>query len=738
MVNKITEQFNKNITKPLKYTFDITKTGLFFISVSARCRSGEQIGYRGGQDLRIEIDNQKLREIPPRDKPQYKDIPPTWNGTKLRGLKKTIVFLLRLEQGEHLLKFIPYQGAKIEEIVIQQIEGSQKVSFKPEEQAEDGDRRPWYTFALIDLPLKKIRAKATIQYHWWDSDDVKIIIDSKIQKQPKVILHRFWYWAGILAKKVFKKQLTTQSKFITDLSKGNHYIEFWADKTPLLHWVELELGEMPKYILKGKIVLHQDIEKTDFVNFRSSPKRPEKNKKSNVIAKLKNGDEVDILEKVVIGEWVPAKSYVWHKVKHNAQVGYILSTYVEIQGQEREKIIETIRKTARENQVDENILLAIAGRESHYKPYAASAPSDWKYENGKLMAARGIFQLTEGDEGHPGSIEQLKENKGEYYYVVEDLFNAEQNIIGGVKYYKYLLDKRYKGQDDWLRKIIVAWNAGEGNVPPGLDIDFSRIKKPTKRREAENFLNSVLRNYKIKNWYKILPVIILMIGLGLGFWYFNSVNLGAGRVLGEAVIDQVINSDTSEYNRWIDLIEIKDRKMIQDKEKMIFTGEYYYDFSKDGNKETVRITARDEGYWEPYLTLEYNDKVLNNDIYGFLMNVAIWPTTDDILVIQTLTGHTINNYFYTVHQNGEMYNISIIDKEGSTESIGSVGGMYVYDIRPFFARGILVYYRGYGLCNSLAEFYELRSDVDDYYKLLKAWDLEESDIHCSQPNIPGG
>ncbi|MDP2736800.1 MAG: hypothetical protein Q8O59_03450, partial [bacterium] len=49
-----------------------------------------------------------------KDKPQYKDISSTWNGTKLKGLSKTVVFVLYLESGEHIIKFISYRGATIE------------------------------------------------------------------------------------------------------------------------------------------------------------------------------------------------------------------------------------------------------------------------------------------------------------------------------------------------------------------------------------------------------------------------------------------------------------------------------------------------------------------------------------------------------------------------------------------------------------------------------------------------
>ena len=137
------KNFNKKITENFDYDFEISKRGLYTISITASCRSGKQIGERGGEDLRIEIDEVKLREVPAKDKEQYKDIPTAWNGTKLNGLKKTVVFILQLERGNHKITFIPYKGAKLENLEIKELGQFVKHSeFNFNKQAESGDRRP--------------------------------------------------------------------------------------------------------------------------------------------------------------------------------------------------------------------------------------------------------------------------------------------------------------------------------------------------------------------------------------------------------------------------------------------------------------------------------------------------------------------------------------------------------------------------------------------------------------------
>lgn len=228
----------KKIIKPFDYKFNIKQSGFYSISISASCRSGAILGLFGGEDLRLEIDGIKLREIPAKDKPQYKDIPPAWNGTKLKGLFKTVIFILHLEQGGHIIKFIPYRGATTEkepEIIL--IQDCNNIEFKMEEQAQDGNRRPWVAFVLIDLPLNYIDALVKCEKRFLDSDDVKLIIDGQTQKNKRSgQWGKNWYWQG--------RQLcgnTEEARFYPNLDRGTHYVEFWADRQPTLHWVKIDL-----------------------------------------------------------------------------------------------------------------------------------------------------------------------------------------------------------------------------------------------------------------------------------------------------------------------------------------------------------------------------------------------------------------------------------------------------------------------------------------------------------------
>jgi soluble lytic murein transglycosylase-like protein len=93
-----------------------------------------------------------------------------------------------------------------------------------------------------------------------------------------------------------------------------------------------------------------------------------------------------------------------------------------------------IRKAANRYEIDPALVKAVIMAESSYNPRAISK-----------MGAMGLMQLM------PATAEALG---------VEDCFNPEHNIQGGVKYLRQLLDQF----DDNLELALAAYNAGSRNV----------------------------------------------------------------------------------------------------------------------------------------------------------------------------------------------------------------------------------------------------------------------------------
>ncbi|MBF0368632.1 MAG: lytic transglycosylase domain-containing protein [Magnetococcales bacterium] len=95
---------------------------------------------------------------------------------------------------------------------------------------------------------------------------------------------------------------------------------------------------------------------------------------------------------------------------------------------------DIIRKVAKENDLDEGLIRAVIQVESSGNPKALSR-----------VGAQGLMQLM------PATAESLG---------VEDPFDPEQNIAGGSRYLKKLLN-RYDGEKDLA---LAAYNWGMGNL----------------------------------------------------------------------------------------------------------------------------------------------------------------------------------------------------------------------------------------------------------------------------------
>jgi len=108
--------------------------------------------------------------------------------------------------------------------------------------------------------------------------------------------------------------------------------------------------------------------------------------------------------------------------------------------------------------VDFALVKAIIRAESCFDPYAISS-----------KGAEGLMQLM------PETSKRLN---------VANPFDPHENIKGGVKYLKYLLDRF----NDDLRLSLAAYNAGETTV--------AQVKGVPNYRETKNYVAEVLRYYK--------------------------------------------------------------------------------------------------------------------------------------------------------------------------------------------------------------------------------------------------
>ncbi len=122
------------------------------------------------------------------------------------------------------------------------------------------------------------------------------------------------------------------------------------------------------------------------------------------------------------------------------------------------KYDQLIRKAADKFKIDSALIKAIIKAESNFNHQAVSP-----------VGAQGLMQLM------PATASALQ---------VENAFHPENNIEGGVRYLRYLLDN-YRGN---LTLALAAYNAGEGNVAK-----YNNNVPPF--RETQNYIKRVLSYY---------------------------------------------------------------------------------------------------------------------------------------------------------------------------------------------------------------------------------------------------
>lgn len=118
-----------------------------------------------------------------------------------------------------------------------------------------------------------------------------------------------------------------------------------------------------------------------------------------------------------------------------------------------------IKRVANDHLLEPALVKAVVHAESGFNPYATSH-----------KGAMGLMQLM------PGTAER---------FGVENAYHPEENVQGGVKYLRLLVD-RYQGN---LRLVLAAYNAGERVV--------DRLQEVPPYKETQVYVGRVLKYLKV-------------------------------------------------------------------------------------------------------------------------------------------------------------------------------------------------------------------------------------------------
>jgi len=260
------EELNLEIKDSFGYSFEISESGLYLIEIIASAKSWRQnlVSFKSffqDDDLAVELDGIGFPRLNGKKDPFDGEV--AWNGNNLKGVSKTNVIIAHLPKGEHKLSFSSDQIPVLEKLSVYKTENSE-INYVPKENnpPQDGNRRQWITIILVNIPLDNLNIIASADKKEFDDEDIKLIIDGKTIINNDTRWHKNWYWCGRILKgqeKEFNEKL--------NFSKELHYVELWADKTPSISNIKINIGNFDNKKTSDDIIrqiqsLYKEIDQT--------------------------------------------------------------------------------------------------------------------------------------------------------------------------------------------------------------------------------------------------------------------------------------------------------------------------------------------------------------------------------------------------------------------------------------------------------------------------------------------
>lgn len=233
------ERVSKEIIGEYSCNFTLSEDGLYLIEIIASAKSWWQNiksrrAFFKDDDIFLYLDNQELTT----SNNKKEDAHSAWNGNELSGLYKTILIAVNLQKGNHIINLKPDQSPYLKSILISKVEEKDRIIYIPTDNnpAQSSEGRPWFSYILLDLFIANLSVTARANKNRKDDDNLKLIINGKIQKNESTKSHGDWYWCGKTLKggnKTFSTSINSQAKQFN--------LDLYSDGTPRLSKIEVDI-----------------------------------------------------------------------------------------------------------------------------------------------------------------------------------------------------------------------------------------------------------------------------------------------------------------------------------------------------------------------------------------------------------------------------------------------------------------------------------------------------------------
>lgn len=229
---------------------DISQKGLFAIRIEASAKNAQQNHSKDDDDLRLVLDGFDFGKYERHQESiSWKGFgtSASWDGASLKGGTKIIYFFIELEAGPHTLQFFADETPTLKSIEIFKITNNtfELKNLKPSEKIKSERKGiPWLSFVFLGAQTKiftlAVNTKSAQRKGNTDGDNLKVIVNGKIQKNPYAsnsYKYKNFYFSG--DKREFDIFSITSSELAEPLAFENT-VELWYDEEPEIESLTIE------------------------------------------------------------------------------------------------------------------------------------------------------------------------------------------------------------------------------------------------------------------------------------------------------------------------------------------------------------------------------------------------------------------------------------------------------------------------------------------------------------------